>query len=190
MRLFHQESLSQAGYQVATALTGREAAEQCQSSRPDLIVADARLLDLEALSSNDGSPDGPLPVLLMGSAEDAVHLARLPASAWVMSFLAGPVSPAGLLATVTVAVRQFAQAEALRREAIDLRQALEDRKIIERAKGALTRRLGVDEDDAFRRLRKVATGQNIRLVEAARKVLDAEAIFRSMEEMDSPAGKR
>ncbi|MGD9714113.1 MAG: ANTAR domain-containing protein, partial [Thermomicrobiales bacterium] len=54
---------------------------------------------------------------------------------------------------------------------------LEDRKLIERAKGSLMRRLGVDEEESFRRLRKSASAKNLKLVEMARQVLAAEAVF-------------
>jgi response regulator NasT len=181
----HQECLTQAGFQVATTLTSQEAA-----GRPDLIVAEPRLLDLDALRSGDYRSQGPLPLLLVGTAEDAAHLASLPGGVWLMAFLATPLGPLTLVEGVALALRQSARLEALRREAAELRQALEDRKLVERAKGALTRRLGVDEDDAFRCLRKMATGENIKLVEVARKILDAEAVFRSVEEIDPPGGRR
>ena len=70
---------------------------------------------------------------------------------------------------------------ALRQEVTDLRQALEDRKLIERAKGALMRRLRVDEEEAFRRLRQAASGKNMKLVEMSRQVIAAAAIFADME---------
>ena len=58
--------------------------------------------------------------------------------------------------------------------AADLRQALEDRKQIEKAKGVLMKRAGLDEEQAFRRLQKLASDKNLKLVEAARALLLAE----------------
>ena len=98
-----------------------------------------------------------------------------------MAYLVKPVKEADVAAAVTVAMMRFRQYQAVRKEAPDLRQALEDRKAIERAKGALMKRLRVDEDEAFRRLRRKASADNLKLVEAARRVLAAEEVFRQME---------
>ena len=57
-------------------------------------------------------------------------------------------------------MRRFEQFEALRQEAADLRQALEDRKVIERAKGMLMKRARLDEPEAFRRLQKLASDRS------------------------------
>src|SRR5437588_488340 len=63
---------------------------------------------------------------------------------------------------------------ALRREAADLRQALEDRKVIERAKGVLMKRAQLDEPEAFRRLQKLASEKSRKLVDIAQMILVAE----------------
>jgi response regulator NasT len=52
-----------------------------------------------------------------------------------------------------------------------MRQALEDRKIIEWAKGALMKELGLSEAEAFRRLPKTASAKNLKLIELARLTL-------------------
>jgi response regulator NasT len=58
-----------------------------------------------------------------------------------------------------------------------LRQALEDRKLIERAKGLLMKRAGIDEPEAFRRLQKLSRDRNQKLVEIAQIILTAEEAF-------------
>jgi two-component system, response regulator PdtaR len=65
----------------------------------------------------------------------------------------------------------------LRREAADLKQALEDRKVIERAKGLLMTKAHLDEPAAFRRLQKLASDKNRKLVEIARMLLTAEEAY-------------
>jgi response regulator NasT len=71
-------------------------------------------------------------------------------------------------------MRRFEQFEALRREASDLRQALEDRKVIERAKGILMKRGALDEQEAFRRLQKLASEESRKLIDIAQMILLAE----------------
>jgi response regulator NasT len=65
------------------------------------------------------------------------------------------------------------------KQAADLAQALADRKVIERAKGVLMKRAGVDEQEAFRRLQELASTKNVKLIAAARVVLEAEMAFQA-----------
>jgi response regulator NasT len=62
-------------------------------------------------------------------------------------------------------------------QADNLRQALEDRKLIERAKGVLMSRTGLSEPDAFRRLQLLSSEKNVKLVEVARMIVTAEEAF-------------
>ena len=94
-----------------------------------------------------------------------------------MGYLVKPIKQADLEPVIALAMRRFQQFQELRKEAADLRQALEDRKIIERAKGILMKKVQLDEHDAFRRLQKLASDKNLKLVEIARMVLTADEAF-------------
>ena len=71
-------------------------------------------------------------------------------------------------------MRRFAELQALRNECADLRQALTDRKLIERAKGVLMKVAGIDEKEAFRRLQALASESNKKLIEAAQQIVGLE----------------
>jgi response regulator NasT len=71
-------------------------------------------------------------------------------------------------------MRRFEEFQALRREASDLRQALEDRKVIERAKGILMRRGHLEEQEAFKRLQDLASNENRKMIEIARMIVTTE----------------
>jgi two-component system, response regulator PdtaR len=100
-----------------------------------------------------------------------------------MGYLVKPVKEADVKTAITVAMRRFHHFLAVAREAASLRQALEDRKVIERAKGITMKRLRVDEEEAFRRLRKIASDENRKLVEVAQTVTAAEDVFRKLEKL-------
>jgi hypothetical protein len=102
---------------------------------------------------------------------------------YVLACLLKPVKEADLGAAIVVARRRFEEFESLRREAAQLRQALEDRKLIERAKGLVMRYAGLDEQEAFRRLRKLASDRNRKLVEVAQDILAAGEVFQQMEQL-------
>ena len=89
-----------------------------------------------------------------------------------------PIKLADLETAIAITMRRFEQFESLRREATDLRQALEDHKLIERAKGILMKKTGLDENEAFRRLQKISSERNMKLVEIAQTILLSEEVFR------------
>jgi response regulator NasT len=123
-----------------------------------------------------------VPVILVTAHPDVDFMAGAEAG-HVMAYLTKPVKPADLQAAIDLAVLRFEHFQQLSKEASTLRQALEDRKLIERAKGAVMRRSGVGEEEAFRRLRKAASEQNRRLVEVAQEVLAAEEVFQTLDKV-------
>lgn len=98
-----------------------------------------------------------------------------------MAYLVKPVKPADLLSAISLAVLRSEHFQQLSQEAATLRQALEDRKVIERAKGIVMKRLHVEEPEAFRRLRKWAANENRKLIEVAHLVLAADETFQAVE---------
>jgi len=91
----------------------------------------------------------------------------------VMAYLLKPLRPAELAPTLDLAVARFAETR-------QLRQTLEERKIIERAKGRVMERLNLTEDDAFRRLRRAAMNSRRPMVEIARALLVSESVTENL----------
>ena len=110
--------------------------------------------------------DGPIPVILVSAYHDPDFIERAEAD-HILAYLVKPIKQADLEPAIAIAMRRFEQFQALRKEAADLKQALEDRKVIEKAKGILMKKAGLDEHDAFRRLQKLASDKNRKLIEIA-----------------------
>ena len=100
----------------------------------------------------------------------------------VLCYLVKPIKQADLEPAIALTMRRFEQFRALRTEAADLRQALSDRKIIERAKGILMKKVKLDEHDAFRRRQKLARDNNRKLVDVAQMIVTAEEAMRPADE--------
>ena len=168
---------------VASARTGRELADRCQQAPPDLIITDIKMPDMDGIeAARLVNQTHPIPVILVSAHHDAELLTRAGAD-HIMGYLVKPVKEADLKTAIAVAMQRFEHFRAAAREASDLRQALEDRKVIERAKGVVMKRLRVDEDEAFRRLRKLSSNQNRKLVEVAHQVVEAEDVFRELDKV-------
>lgn len=178
MRLFFRELLPHLGHHlVAEAATGKELVERCRDARPDLVITDILMPDGDGIQAvAQVNREASIPVILVTGHHDTDVFAQAEAN-YIMAYLAKPVKPVDLQAAVRLAMLRFGHFQALAREASDLRQALEDRKLIERAKGIVMKRSGTDEPEAFRRLQRLASEKNKRLVEIAQQVVLAEEAF-------------
>jgi response regulator NasT len=185
MQDYFRKVLSRLGHQVvAVAENGRELVEQCRALDPDLVITDIKMPDMDGLEAAvQIYRHKPVPVILVSAYHDAEVIARAEAD-HILGYIVKPIKQADLEPTIAIVVRRFEQFEALRREAADLRQALEDRKVIERAKGLLMKKSGLDEQEAFRRLQKQASTSNRKLVEIAQLVLMAEEMFQPAEKSE------
>jgi two-component system, response regulator PdtaR len=178
---YYRDLFPRLGHEVVPAESGRRLVELCRAHRPDLIVTDVDLGDGDGIElASKLSKDSELPVIIVSSRHDGKLHARA-LTAPVMAFLVKPVKPEDLAAAIDISLARFGELRALRQEVADLRQSLEDRKLVERAKGAVTRRVGVPEADAFRRLRKYASDHNRKLADVARQVIAAEEVFHALD---------
>jgi response regulator NasT len=181
MREFFRQILGKLGHDVCAVGSGRDLGELCRASQPDLLIVEMDLPDQDGVTAVQEICAGrPLPVILMSARDDAglVERAQL---ACPLAYLLKPIREAALKAVVTLAVRNFEQAQALAHEVAGLRRSLEDRKVVERAEVVASRRLGLDLYETAGRLRRLASDQNRKLVEVARAVLAAEEVFGAME---------
>jgi AmiR/NasT family two-component response regulator len=184
MRDYLQTVLPRLGHRVvATAENGRQLLECCRREKPDLVITDIKMPGLDGITAALAAHrERPTPVIVVTAYHEPQTLAQA-AAGNVMAYLVKPVKEADLKAAITVAMRRFGQLLDLAREAAETRQALEDRKLIERAKGVVVKRTLVDEEEAYRRLRKLASDSNSKLVEVARSVAAAEEIFHCLDRL-------
>jgi two-component system, response regulator PdtaR len=174
--------LGQAVHSVAA--NGRELVEHVRQSLPDLILADVTMPDMSGLEAVEAiGKFATVPTILLTGHAVPAWLEKAK-ELGVMAYLVKPVMEHDLGPAIALARRHFDEVQALRKESADLKQALEDRKVVERAKGAVTRRVGVNENEAYQRMRKVASNANRKLVEVAREILGAEEMFHTLETLD------
>jgi len=184
MREYFEKILPRIGHQVVSAAeNGKELVEHCRKHQPDLVITDIKMPDLDGIQAAELIyRDGPIPVILVSAHHDPALIERAEAD-HVMGYLIKPIKQANLEPAIGLAIRRFRQFQEIQREAADLRKALEDRKVIERAKGILMNRAQLSESDAFRRLQKLASDKNQKLVEIAQSIVTAEQAFANGEQV-------
>jgi response regulator NasT len=167
IRLDVRTLLEKAGHEVvAEARDGEEAVALAYEHDPDLIVMDVRMPHLDGIeAARQISDRKPVPIVMLTAyaEEDLVTRAS---EAGAFAYLVKPFREVDLLPALNTARARFEELSALREEAADLTEALASRKAVERAKGILMRKDGIDEAEAFRRIRAASqkTGRTMRVV--------------------------
>jgi response regulator NasT len=156
------------GAVVGEAVRCVDALALVRRTSPDVAVFAVGLPDGDGVDVARSVIDAGCPVVLFTShtRQDLVDRAR---AAGVMSFLLKPLRSAELAPVLDLAVARF-------RETRELRRSLEDRKLIERAKGRLMARYHLSEDEAFHRLRRAAMDSRRPIVDIARALLVSESV--------------
>jgi len=166
------------GYEVTGICpNGEDLIAFARRHRPDLALVDIRLPGMNGLEAARvlfGEMD--VPVVIVSAYADPEY-SRISANIGVFGYLLKPITRDDLVVTLPVAWAQYQSRQSTTSEVERLKQRLEDRKIIERAKWILVSRLGLSEDTAMRRLQKQARDSRRTLVDVARSILESDELF-------------
>ena len=147
--------------------------ERLAQLQPDMIIVDA---ESEARDSLEhvvmATRDARRPIVLFTNDSDTTHV-KDAVAAGVSAYIVAGLSPDRIRPILDVAMARFEHEQGLRRELADAKTELQDRKVIDRAKGLLMQRQVLTEEAAFAKLRKAAMDKGLRLGEVAQRMLDA-----------------
>ena len=166
------ETLRDQGFDVVgEAGDGNKAVELAFELKPDLMVMDIKMPDLDGLSAAERISELKIPVVLL-TAFSQQELVTRAAEVGAMAFLVKPFSPQDLLPAIEIALSRHSQLVALEAEVADLGERLETRKLVERAKGVLSEKMKLTEPEAFRWIQKASMDRRLSMADVARTVLD------------------
>lgn len=162
---------------VGEAEDGETTLKLLRDLHPDLAILDIKMPEPDGIQVAEAiMRESPLPIILLTAYSEG-SLAERAASAHVAAYLMKPVSSQDLMPAVALAMSRFNEFQTLNKEVTDLRDALETRKVIERAKGILMRRLNLSEEEAFRRMQKRSQNENKKMSEIASAVIMADGML-------------
>jgi response regulator NasT len=183
MQRFYKEAIPALGHEVFVVGTGRELADLCRDVRPELVITDLKLPELDALAvAAQVCRDWTIPFIIVSECHDPEIIRGSPDGP-VLAYLVKPIHQNSLGPAITVAMQCFQRMRALWDEAARLRQTVEDRKLIERAKGMVMKYAGLDEEAAFNRMKKLASDQNRKLAEIAHAIITSGEVFHQLEKV-------
>jgi AmiR/NasT family two-component response regulator len=173
------ERLRSLGHEpIGPASDGEEAIAMASANPPDLYLFDIEMPNVDGLEAATQLAAAGLrrPVVVVTGVDDPDLIERSIASG-VSAYLTKPVDSRELHAAIDLAAARHAEFRALEAEVDRAQQALEDRKVVERAKGLLMTALDLSEQDAFRRLQLAARERNMRLADVARRIVEQKSLL-------------
>lgn len=162
---------------VGPANNGRKAVELAKEHRPDLALVDVRMPQMDGLeAAGILFCQMNIPVIIVSSYPDAQYVERA-TRIGVFGYLLKPVTPDRLRVNIAVAWSRYRQHMLLRQQIAQLEAKLDERKIIEKAKGLLMKKLGISEEEAYERLRKKARDSRRKIADLARAILETSELL-------------
>ena len=145
--------------------------QSVSEQRPDLIITGAMFPDGDGIDAViELGKENPMPAVVVTSRR-SLETVEKAMQDHVMAYLIEPVHAEDLEAALIVAWSRYQQLQDLSEQVSDLREALEHRKVIERAKGLLMASDELSEAEAFNKLRRRAQDERVRMVDIANEIL-------------------
>ena len=166
------------GYNIVAVLPADPyLGERLAQLQPDMIIVDA---ESEARDSLEhvvmATRNARRPIVLFTNDNDTSHV-KDAVAAGVSAYIVAGLSPDRIRPILEVAMARFEHEQRLRRELADAKTELQERKVIDRAKGLLMQRQHLSEQAAYEKLRKAAMDKGLRIGEVAQRMLDVAELL-------------
>jgi AmiR/NasT family two-component response regulator len=172
IRMDLREMLTNLGYLVVgEAGDGHNAVNMARELKPDVAVLDIKMPGMDGIEAARILTEekiAPVVLLTAYSQRDLVERAK---EAGVVGYITKPMRESDLTPAIEVAMARFAEFQALEKEVGDLKQALETRKLVDRAKGILIDTQGLTEAEAFRKIQKMSMNKRKPMKEVAEAII-------------------
>ena len=172
VRMDLKEMLTTLNYLVVGEVgDGQSAVNLARELRPDVVLMDIKMPDMDGIEAAKILTEeqiAPVVLLTAYSQKDLVDRAK---EAGVVGYLVKPFKEADLLPAIEVALARFSEFKQMNQEVHDLQDALETRKVVDRAKGILMDAQGLEEQEAFRRIQKMSMNTRKPMKEVAEAII-------------------
>lgn len=150
-----KDMLQKGGYLVTHEVgDGQSAIRAIRSVEPDLVILNAQLPVTEGIEVAKIVEESHLAPVILIANRSRQNLLEQAKKTSAMAFLVKPISELNLFAAIELALANYEKVTSLQKEVTELKNTLASRKVIEKAKGLLMNRLGINEEGAFKKLQQ------------------------------------
>lgn len=177
VRMDLREMLTNLDYLVVgEAADGRSAVNLARELKPDLVIMDIKMPDMNGIEAAKILTEerlAPVVLLTAFSQKDLVEQAR---AAGVVAYIVKPFRESDLAPAIEIALARFEELSALETEVEGLKDALETRKLVDRAKGLLMDKQDLTESEAFRKIQKMSMNTRRPMKDIAEAIILANEV--------------
>jgi AmiR/NasT family two-component response regulator len=172
IRMDLREMLTNLGYLVVGEVgDGQSAVNLARELKPDIVIMDIKMPDMDGIEAAAVlTQENIAPVLLL-TAFSQKELVDRATEAGVAGYIVKPFRESDLGPSIEVALARFAEFRTLEQEVGDLQEALETRKVVDRAKGILMDTQSLQEAEAFRKIQKMSMNTRRPMKEVAEAII-------------------
>lgn len=177
IRMDLREMLTNLGYLVVGEVAdGRSAVNQARELRPDVVIMDVKMPDMDGIEAAGILTEERIAPVVLLSAYSQRELVQRARDAGVVAYLVKPYREEELTPAIEVALARFAEFQDLQKQVTDLKDALETRKLVDRAKGILMDKQGLTEAEAFRKIQKMSMDNRKAMKDVAEAIILAHQV--------------
>ncbi len=174
IRMDLKELLEEAGHEViGEAADGLKAVELTRKLKPDLVIMDIKMPEMDGIAAAKMISNEKLAPVLLLTAYSQKEIVEKAKDSGVLAYLVKPVKESNLFPAMEIALSRFKEYMEIEQELLDLRNSLETRKILDRAKGLLMDAYNLSEQEAFRRIQQYSMAKRKSIREVAEAIIDA-----------------
>lgn len=172
IRMDLRELLEEAGHRVVgEGANGKKAVELARKLKPDLIILDIKMPEMDGITAAkiiDDEKIAPVILLTAFSQSEIVERAK---DSGVLAYLVKPVQESNLFPAMEIALSRWQEMQDLEDQLFKVKDSLENRKILDRAKGILMDAYNITESEAFRRIQKYSMSKRKTIKEVAEAII-------------------
>ena len=177
IRMDLSEMLTEAGYEVAAAAaTGEEAIAKARAERPDVAIVDIKMPGMDGIDAARVMIEDEICAVVLLTAYGQPELVQRAREAGVFGYVTKPFEERDLLPAIEIARSRYEEVMALKGQVGNLEEAIEARKLVERAKGILMAGHGLTEREAYRRIQQESMNRRKSMREIAEAVILASDV--------------
>jgi AmiR/NasT family two-component response regulator len=174
IRMDLKEILEEAGHTiVGEASDGVKAVELTRKYRPGLVIMDIKMPEMDGIKAAKIISNEKLAPVLLLTAFSQKEIVEKAKDSGVLAYLVKPVKEANLFPAIEIAISRFQEFAQLEQELEDVKKSLENRKILDRAKGILMDAYNLTESEAYRRIQQYSMSKRKSIREVAEAIVDA-----------------
>ena len=174
IRMDLRELLEEAGHHVVgEAANGVKAVELTRKYRPDLVIMDIKMPEMDGIAAAKIIANEKIAPVLLLTAFSQREIVDKAKDSGVLAYLVKPVKEVNLFPAMEIAISRFREFAELERELEDVKNSLETRKLLDRAKGILMATHQLGESEAYRRIQQYSMAKRKSIREVAEAIIDA-----------------